>query len=106
MREKHVHGVPQGSPLLRLLVLVVFDQLIQAEQAAEPAAGVGILKVDGDLVNDLGPAAREIMLDDLADTHRQLDPDDVRGAHHGLHYVVPVQENTLSKNIYLTLDLA
>ena len=92
MREKHVRGVPQGSPLLCLLVLVVFDQLIQAEQAAEPAAGVGVLEVDGDLVNNLGPAAREVVLDDPEDTYHQLDPDGVRGAYYGLHNGVSEKE--------------
>ena len=28
MREKNVHGVLQGFPLLRLLVLVVFEEVV------------------------------------------------------------------------------
>ena len=87
--EKHFHGVLQRSSFLRLLVLVVIDKLIQTEKAVQPAAGVGVLKIDEDLVHNLGPPPGEVVLHDLADTDRQLYPDDVGGTNHGLNNVVP-----------------
>ena len=87
--EKGLHDEPEWFSLpLRHPVLVFLDQLVQAEQAAEPAARV--LQAGGDLVHELGPALGEVVLDDLADTQRQLNLEDGRDGHHGLNYVVPV----------------
>ena len=90
--KKHVHGILERPSFLGLLVLVILNQLIKAEQAAQPATGVRVLEVDGDLVHNLRPASGEVVLDDLADADRQLYPDDVGGADHGLDYVVPAME--------------
>lgn len=54
--------------------LICFNQLVERQQAAVPAAGVLRLQVHAYLVHNGGPAAREVMLDDDSQTDRQLSP--------------------------------
>jgi hypothetical protein len=59
LREQQVHGLPQGAALVSLLVLVVLDELVESQQRAEPAGGVGALQVQRDLVHHLRQGTEE-----------------------------------------------
>lgn len=55
-------------------ILVVFDQLVEAEQDAQPAADLVRLQVEDDLLHDVGPLVGVVLLDHVMDARRQLDP--------------------------------
>lgn len=58
--------------------LVVFDELVEAEQDAQPACAVVWLQVEADLVYDGRPLAGVVLFDHVVDTCRQLDPGKVQ----------------------------
>lgn len=52
--------------------LICFDQLVESQQAAIPAATVLRLQVHAYLVHNGGPASGEVVFDDGSQTHCQL----------------------------------
>lgn len=52
--------------------LVGFDQLIESQQAAIPAAAVLSLQVHADLIHNGSPAAGKVVFNDGSKTHGQL----------------------------------
>lgn len=59
-------------------VLVVFDELVEAEQDAQPAADLVRLQVEDDLLHDVGPLVGVVLLDHVVDARCQLDPASVK----------------------------
>jgi len=57
---------------LPMYSLVCFDQLVESQQAAIPAAAVLRLEVYANFVHDGGPASGKVVLDDGSQTHGQL----------------------------------
>lgn len=56
-------------------LLIVLDELVKAEQDAQPSRSVVRLQVEADLVHDRRPLARVVMLDHVVDTCGQLNSD-------------------------------
>lgn len=61
-------------------LLIVFDQLVEAEQDAEPSRAVVRLQIEANLVHDGGPLPRVVMLDHMVDAGCQLYPDRFKSA--------------------------
>lgn len=78
-RQQEVHGIIDGAPVLLLLVLVVFDQLVETSQGSGPARRVRGLEEDANLVDDLWPLVREVLLDDHRNANRKLNANNFRG---------------------------
>lgn len=97
------------------LLLVILDQLVEAQQDAQPAATVIRLQVKADLVHDSRPSSRVVVLDHVVNARCELHsmkarmkckvikesdpsfalctctgvlPDALWGLNDGLHYVV------------------
>lgn len=64
---------------VRCHVLVVFDELVEAEQDAQPAADLVRLQVEDDLFHDARPLVGVVLLDHVMDARRQLDPASIKG---------------------------
>lgn len=56
-------------------LLIVFDQLVEAEQDAEPSCTVVGLQIEANLVHNSCPLPRVVMLDHMVDAGCQLYPD-------------------------------
>jgi hypothetical protein len=100
----------KGPPFVGLLVLEIFHQLIEAQKGAVPPAGIRIRQVDAYLVDDLGPPAREVVLDHVVDAGAELGPDEVRGVDDGVDDAVPDERPVLlvygEGQLLAALDLA
>lgn len=59
--------------------LIVLDQLIEAEQDAQPPCTVVRLQIEAYLVHDGRPFARIVVLDHVVDASCQLDPEELKG---------------------------
>ena len=55
------------------MVLIFFDNLIESQQSTHPSGLAILSQVHTDLVNDPWPLLRKVVLQDLADTHGQLE---------------------------------
>lgn len=54
------------------LLLVILDQLVEAQQDAQPAASVIRLQVKADLVHNSRPSSRVVMLDHMVNASCEL----------------------------------
>lgn len=61
-------------------LLIVFHELVKAEQDAEPPCSVVGLQIEANLVHDGGPLARVVMLDHVMDAGGQLYPEEFKRA--------------------------
>lgn len=61
-------------------LLIVFDELVEAEQDAEPSCAVVGLQIEANLVHDGRPLPRVVMLDHMMDAGCQLYPDKFKRA--------------------------
>lgn len=66
--------------ILKQVLLIVFDQLVEAEQDAEPSCTVVGLEIEANLVHDGRPLPRVVMLDHMVDAGCQLYSDKFKSA--------------------------